>query len=116
MFGEVFAHEKVVKGFQRRNAPGIAALGDLLQSLRFEKILDDRKIDSVQIIFFATGKKIEKKGNISGVRLNTVLGQAPFGDEIMEVQFVGGGELLWQERGFDGASVVNSWFLFGEDG
>lgn len=107
MFGEVFAHEKVKKRLERRNTPGTAAFRDVLQSLTFKKILDGWKIDSVQVTYFAAGKKNEKKRDIGSVRLNTVLGQAPFGDEIMQVQFVGGGELLWKERGIDGASGVN---------
>ena len=81
-------------------------------SLCLKKLLDNREVNTVQLIFLTTAEKGEKKSYIGGVCLYAVFGQTPFGDEIVEKQLVSGRELFGESGGFDGASVVNLWLLF----
>lgn len=78
-----------------------------MSALRLKKLLNMKDIDTVQLADFTAYEKIQKKSDVGGVRLDTILGQSPFGDEIMQIQLVSCREVLGKICGFDGASVVN---------
>jgi hypothetical protein len=77
----------------------------------FEKGVDDREIDTVKCPFLDAGQKGQEKGDVGGIRSDTVLGQSSLGDEMMQIQLVSCSEMFGKEYGFDSASVGNQWPL-----
>lgn len=69
------------------------------------------QIDSVQCSFFERGEEGKKKTDVTGIGFDTVLGQPPFGDKVVEIQFVGCCKLCGEFCSYNGASAVVHWLL-----
>ncbi len=104
---QIFPKQESKKRFQRGYTPGIGSMtGQLLQSALFEKSMNCCHIDTIQGSFPTRGEKAEKKIDIGSVRLDTVLRQSSFRDEVVKIEFVCCGKLWSGLSRFNSASAV----------
>ena len=108
VFGQVLAHQQSVEGVQRGYPPGVGPFGNLsVDSAVFEKTVDCRQIDGAEIFLFTLSEKVQEKGNVGGIGKDTVFRQTPLGDQVVEMKFLGSGEMIWKSCSFDGFSAVH---------